>query len=40
MCIRDRNTEQADFLNMCVEIETEFEPYELLEYCQEIERTT
>ena len=26
------------FLNMCVEIETEFEPYELLEYCQEIER--
>lgn len=31
-------TEQADFLNMCVEIETEFEPYELLEYCQEIEK--
>nr|UWI51489.1 2-amino-4-hydroxy-6-hydroxymethyldihydropteridine diphosphokinase [Clostridioides difficile] len=31
-------TEQADFLNMCVEIETEFEPYELLEYCQKIEK--
>ena len=31
-------TEQADFLNMCVEIETEVDPYELLEYCQEIER--
>lgn len=30
--------EQADFLNICVEIETEFEPYELLEYCQKIEQ--
>ncbi len=30
-------TEQADFLNMCVEIETNLEPYELLSLCQDIE---
>ena len=30
-------TEQADFLNMCVEIETNLAPYDLLSLCQEIE---
>lgn len=30
-------TDQADFLNMCVEIETILSPYELLDLCQEIE---
>lgn len=30
-------TEQADFLNMCIEIETSLEPYELLEACQDVE---
>lgn len=30
-------TQQADFLNMCIEIETSLEPYELLEACQDVE---
>ena len=30
-------TEQADFLNMCVEIETSLAPYDLLSICQDIE---
>lgn len=30
-------TDQADFLNMVVEIETELNPDEVLRYCQEIE---
>lgn len=30
-------TDQADFLNMCVEIETSLPPYELLNLCQDIE---
>lgn len=30
-------TEQADFLNMCVEIETDLKPIELLNKCQNIE---
>lgn len=30
-------TDQADFLNMLVEIETNLEPIQLLDYCQEIE---
>lgn len=31
-------TDQADFLNMCVEIETTLDTYELLEVCQEVEK--
>ena len=30
-------TDQADFLNMCVEIETSLATYDLLSSCQEIE---
>ena len=30
-------TDQADFLNMCVEIETSLDPYDLLSICQDIE---
>ena len=30
-------TDQADFLNMCVEIETSLAPYDLLSICQDIE---
>ena len=30
-------TDQADFLNICVEIETSLSPYELLDLCQDIE---
>ena len=29
-------TDQADFLNMCVEIETSLAPYDLLSICQDI----
>ncbi|HSQ89070.1 2-amino-4-hydroxy-6-hydroxymethyldihydropteridine diphosphokinase [Romboutsia sp.] len=31
-------TDQADFLNMCLEIETTVGTYELLEICQEVEK--
>jgi 2-amino-4-hydroxy-6-hydroxymethyldihydropteridine diphosphokinase len=31
-------TDQADFLNMCVEIETKLTPNELLNVCQDIEK--
>jgi len=31
-------TDQADFLNMCLEIETTLDTYELLEVCQEVEK--
>ncbi|MFS4466079.1 2-amino-4-hydroxy-6-hydroxymethyldihydropteridine diphosphokinase [Staphylococcus haemolyticus] len=31
-------TEQPNFLNLCLEIETELEPKELLEYCLETEQ--
>lgn len=31
-------TEQADFLNICVEIETDLDEYELLSVCQEVEQ--
>ena len=31
-------TEQADFLNMCIEIETSLNPYELLNACQGVEQ--
>ncbi|GAA0861871.1 2-amino-4-hydroxy-6-hydroxymethyldihydropteridine diphosphokinase [Paraclostridium tenue] len=31
-------TEQADFLNMCIEIETNLEPNDLLHVCQDVER--
>lgn len=30
--------EQADFLNMCIEIETSLNPYELLNACQAVEK--
>ena len=30
--------EQADFLNMCIEIETSLNPYELLNACQGVEK--
>ena len=30
-------TDQADFLNMCLEIETDLDPYGLLKICQEVE---
>lgn len=30
--------EQADFLNMCIEIETSLNPYELLNACQRVEK--
>ncbi|QJA08871.1 2-amino-4-hydroxy-6-hydroxymethyldihydropteridine diphosphokinase [Romboutsia sp. CE17] len=31
-------TEQADFLNICLEIETDLDEYELLSVCQEVEQ--
>ncbi|MBC6002827.1 2-amino-4-hydroxy-6-hydroxymethyldihydropteridine diphosphokinase [Paeniclostridium hominis] len=31
-------TEQADFLNMCVEIETDLNPKDLLHVCQDVEK--
>ncbi len=31
-------TEQADFLNMCVEIETDLDPNDLLHVCQDVEK--
>lgn len=31
-------TDQADFLNMCIEVETTLDIYELLEACQEVEK--
>lgn len=31
-------TDQADFLNMCIEIETKLDTYELLEVCQDVEK--
>ncbi|GAB6100203.1 2-amino-4-hydroxy-6-hydroxymethyldihydropteridine diphosphokinase [Halanaerocella petrolearia] len=30
-------TDQQDFLNMCLQIETELTPYDLLDWCQEVE---
>ncbi|MCR8744993.1 2-amino-4-hydroxy-6-hydroxymethyldihydropteridine diphosphokinase [Romboutsia lituseburensis] len=32
-------TDQADFLNMCIEIETDLNTYDLLSVCQEVEKT-
>lgn len=32
-------TDQADFLNMCIEIETDLNIYDLLSVCQEVEKT-
>ncbi|MGL4912788.1 MAG: 2-amino-4-hydroxy-6-hydroxymethyldihydropteridine diphosphokinase [Romboutsia sp.] len=32
-------TDQADFLNMCIEIQTKLDTYELLEVCQHVEET-
>lgn len=31
-------TDQADFLNLCLEIETDLDEYELLSVCQEVEQ--
>lgn len=31
-------TDQADFLNMCIEVETTLDIYDLLEACQEVEK--
>lgn len=31
-------TDQADFLNMCLEIETSLNEYDLLEFCHEVEQ--
>lgn len=31
-------TDQADFLNMCIEIETDLNTYDLLSVCQEVEK--
>lgn len=31
-------TEQDDFLNMCVEVETEIDKYDLLKICKEVEQ--
>ena len=30
-------TEQPDFLNICLEVDTSFDPHEMLKFCQNIE---
>ncbi|HGD0818017.1 TPA: 2-amino-4-hydroxy-6-hydroxymethyldihydropteridine diphosphokinase [Streptococcus agalactiae] len=32
------NTNQEDFFNICCQVETDLAPFELLDYCQEIEK--